>query len=41
MAQVKKPVYNSSVGNWTRYRSHLQPVIAELADVIAAYEKDL
>ena len=39
MAQVREPVYKSSVGKWQAYRSQLAPVAAELADLIAQYEK--
>jgi len=41
MAQVRKPVYNSSVGKWTGYRQHLQPITSALAELITEYEKDL
>ncbi|MEO1159290.1 MAG: sulfotransferase [Pseudomonadota bacterium] len=39
MAQVREPVYKSSVGKWQAYHSQLAPVVTELADLIANYEK--
>ena len=39
MAQVREPVYKSSIGKWQRYRSQLAPVATALADLIADYEK--
>jgi hypothetical protein len=30
-AQVREPIYRSSVGLWRRYRAQLQPLAAELA----------
>jgi hypothetical protein len=29
-AQVRKPIYSSSVQLWKRYETHLQPLVAEL-----------
>ncbi len=39
MAQVREPVYTTSVGRWQSYRSQLAPVAAALGDLIADYEK--
>ncbi|WP_108882961.1 sulfotransferase [Anderseniella sp. Alg231-50] len=39
MAQVREPVYKSSVGKWQAYHSQLAPVATALADLIANYEK--
>ena len=39
MAQVREPVYKSSVGRWQAYRSQLAPVTSALADLITDYEK--
>lgn len=39
MAQVREPVYKSSVGKWQAYRSQLTPVTSALGDLIADYEK--
>ncbi len=39
MAQVREPVYKSSVGKWQAYHSQLAPVKSALVDLIAEYEK--
>lgn len=39
MAQVREPVYTSSIGKWQPYRAQLAPVATALADLIADYEK--
>jgi len=39
MAQVREPVYTSSIGKWQPYASQLAPVATALADLIADYEK--
>lgn len=31
-AQVRRPVYRSSIGHWRHYRTHLEPLIAALRD---------
>ena len=38
MAQVRKPIYTSSVGKWQAYASQLAPVAHALAPAIAAHE---
>ena len=32
LAQVRQPIYNSSIGRWKRYETHLQPLIKALGD---------
>ncbi len=32
--QVRRPIYRTSLGRWTRYREHLAPLITALGDVI-------
>jgi len=32
LAQVRQPIYNSSIGRWKRYEKHLQPLIDALGD---------
>ncbi len=32
--QVRQPLYTSSIGRWRNYRRHLQPLLAELADIL-------
>lgn len=39
MAQVREPVYTSSIGKWQPYASQLAPVATALADLIADYQK--
>jgi hypothetical protein len=36
--QVRKPIYNSSVGRWKKYEPYLQPLIKELGPLIQEYE---
>ncbi|EED36203.1 sulfotransferase [Luminiphilus syltensis NOR5-1B] len=36
--QVRQPLYQTSVGRWTRYGKPLQPLQEELKDLIAAYK---
>lgn len=38
LIQVRKPVYNTSVGRWKKYEDHLKPLITELGPLIEAYE---
>jgi hypothetical protein len=33
-AQVRKPIYSSSVQLWKRYETHLQPLVAELGGTL-------
>jgi hypothetical protein len=33
--QVRRPIYNDSLGYWRRYESHLGPWLTEFADIIA------
>ena len=39
MAQVRQPVFKSSIGRWQAYRSQLAPVAEALADLITEHEK--
>ena len=39
MAQVREPVYKSSIGKWQAYRKQLAPVTSALVDLIENYEK--
>lgn len=39
MAQVREPVYKSSIGKWQTYRTQLSSVTSALADLISDYEK--
>jgi hypothetical protein len=41
MAQVRKPLYLTSVGKWKRYASYLEPLRQMLGGTIADYEKEL
>ena len=36
--QVRKPIYNTSVGRWKKYESYLKPLINELGPLIEEYE---
>ena len=36
--QVRKPIYNSSVGRWRKYEEFLKPLIKELGPLIKDYE---
>jgi hypothetical protein len=36
--QVRKPIYNTSVGRWKKYEEYLKPLIKELGPLIAEYE---
>jgi tetratricopeptide (TPR) repeat protein len=38
LTQVRKPIYNSSVGRWRKYEEYLQPLIKELGPVVKNYE---
>lgn len=40
-AQVRKPVYTTSVNRWRRYEAHLQPLLEELGDLVAEYEDEV
>lgn len=34
VAQVRKPIYKTSVARWKRFEKHLTPLVAELADLL-------
>jgi tetratricopeptide (TPR) repeat protein len=36
--QVRKPIYNTSVGRWKKYEEYLKPLIKELGPLITEYE---
>jgi tetratricopeptide (TPR) repeat protein len=38
LTQVRKPIYNTSVGRWRKYEAYLQPLIKELGPIIKNYE---
>jgi hypothetical protein len=38
LSQVRKPIYNSSVGRWRKYEAYLKPLIKELGPAIKNYE---
>ena len=38
-AQVRRPLYQTAVGSWTKYRAFLGPLIDELADLTEEYER--
>ena len=40
-SQVRKPIYNTSVNRWKKYEKYLQPLLEELGDVPAQYQKML
>jgi len=40
-SQVRKPIYTTSVNRWKRYEKHLGPLLEELGDIPAQYEKML
>ena len=41
MAQVRRPMYYTSIGRWKSYASHLEPLREMLGGTIAEYEKEL
>ena len=40
-SQVRKPIYNTSVNRWKKYEKYLEPLLEELGDVPAQYQKML
>ena len=38
LTQVRKPIYNSSVGRWKKYEDYLKPLIKELGPVLKHYD---
>jgi tetratricopeptide (TPR) repeat protein len=38
LSQVRKPIYNTSVGRWKKYEEFLQPLIKELGPLVEEYE---
>jgi hypothetical protein len=39
LTQVRKPIYNTSVGRWKKYEDFLKPLIKELGPVINQYDE--
>jgi len=40
-SQVRKPIYTTSVNRWRKYEKYLTPLLEELGDIPAQYEKML
>lgn len=38
LAQVRKPLYSSSVGRWKRYEKYIQPLLDQLGEVVDEYD---
>ena len=38
LSQVRKPIYNTSVGRWKKYENYLKPLINELGPLIEEYD---
>jgi hypothetical protein len=41
VTQVRKPIYTTSVNRWKKYEKYLGPLLEELGDIPAQYEKSL
>ena len=41
LAQVRKPIYNSSLNRWRKYEPYLKPLLDEIGDLVDDYEKEL
>lgn len=41
MAQVRQPLYSTSVGKWKRYAAYLEPLRKMLGETIEDYENEL
>ena len=41
LAQVRQPIYRSSVNRWRKYEPYLQPLLDEIGDLVEAYETEL
>ena len=41
LAQVRQPIYTTSVGRWKKYEPYLKPLLAELGPLVRAYEEEL
>lgn len=41
LAQVRKPIYKSSINRWKKYEKYLTPLLEEIPDIIEAYEKEI
>lgn len=41
VAQVRQPIYSSSVGKWKKWEPYIQPLLAEMGDIEKAYWAEL
>lgn len=41
LAQVRQPIYGTSVGRWKKYEQFLKPLLAELGPLVKQYEDEL
>lgn len=41
LAQVRQPIYTTSVGRWKKYEAYLKPLLAELGPLVREYEEEL
>lgn len=41
LAQVRQPIYTTSVGRWRKYEQYLKPLLAELGPLVREYEEEL
>ncbi len=39
-AQVRKPIYKTSIGRWRKYEPYLKPLLDEIGDIVEAYEAE-
>jgi len=39
VTQVRKPIYTTSTNRWRKYEKYLGPLLEELGDIPAQYEK--
>lgn len=41
LAQVRQPIYSTSVGRWKKYEPYLKPLLNELGPLVREYEEEL
>jgi tetratricopeptide (TPR) repeat protein len=41
LGQVRRPIYNSSVGRWRKYEKYLKPLLDEIGPLVEEYEAEL
>jgi len=41
VAQVRKPIYKTSVNRWRKYEAYLKPLLEELGPLVGQYEEEL